>query len=106
MLNTTTITLNGEQRDIAFGTYGIRMAESVMGRSIASMNNAIGITEMVALLYGGLKQLDRSVTVEKVEDAIDEHLSSGESIEAIASGVSEALQASGWFSGHPTRGGK
>lgn len=102
-MNVTRINLDGVERDIAFGARGIRAVESVLERPITELGKALGINEIVALVYGGLRQLDATVTVELVEDALDAHIASGGSVQDIAESITDALGASGWF-GNPTRG--
>lgn len=102
-MNVTRINLAGVERDIAFGARGIRAVEQVLARPITKLGESLGINEIVALVYGGLRQLDPAVTVESVEDALDTHIASGQPVQNIADAITDALAASGWF-GNPTRG--
>jgi hypothetical protein len=94
-----------KKRPIAYGTFALKRIERELGRPLSSLGTDVGVTEVSALLYAGLAQLDRDITPDAVDDLIDAHLDGGGSIQPIADAVSEAIAASGWFS-NPTTGGK
>jgi len=100
----TTITLD-KPRSIAYGTRALKLIERELGRPLSSLGTNVGVTEVSALLYAGLAQLDHDITPDAVDDLIDAHLDGGGVIQPIADAVSEAIAASGWFA-NPTAGGK
>lgn len=85
-------------RDVAFGTFALRTFEHEMGYPTTELDfSRIGIDVISCLIYVGVKQLDRRVTRDQIDAAIDTFLDGdgeiGESMEVIG----EAMQDSGWF---------
>jgi hypothetical protein len=102
------VTLDKE-RPIAFGTKGIRLAEMTIGKTVSELfpdgRAVLGVREIHGLLYGGLAQLDKTVTPEAVDGLLDDYLEAGGSPQELGTSIAETLQASGWFT-RPTAGGE
>lgn len=102
------VTLDKE-RPIAFGTKGIRKAEATIGKTIPELfpdgRANLGVREIHGLLYGGLYQLDKTITPEVVDDLLDEYLDAGGSPQQLGEAIADTLQGSRWFT-NPTPGGR
>jgi hypothetical protein len=103
-MNISIITLD-KKREIAYGTRALKIIEHEIGRPLSALGSDIGVTEVSALLYAGLAQLDRSITADEVDDLLDAYLEGGGSAQILGDTVSSAIGASGWFT-NPTAGGK
>lgn len=71
--------------------------EDLTGKSILSLDlNKLGIKDLLAIVYGGLYHEDKTLTIQKVGDLIDEYSNLNE----VAEKLGEALTAA--FGGENT----
>ena len=89
-------------RDIAFGTFAFRTFEHEMGYPVTELDfSRVGIEVISCLVYVAVKQLDRRVTRDQVDEAIDAFLKGGGDIGEPMVVIGDAMQDSGWFA-NPT----
>ena len=68
-----TITLD-KPRTLRYGLNALAKVEDLTGKSIMSLDlNNVGIKDLLAIIYAGLCHEDKSLTVTKVGDLIDEY---------------------------------
>lgn len=89
MKNGVTINLD-RPRTLRYGMNALAKIEDITGKSILALDlNKVGIKDLLAIVYGGLYHEDKTLTIEKVGDLIDEYSNLNE----IAEKLGEALTA-------------
>ena len=79
-----TITLD-KPRTLRYGLNALAKVEDLTGKSIMSLDlNNVGIKDLLAIIYAGLCHEDKSLTVAKVGDLIDEYSNISEVAEKLA----------------------
>lgn len=87
MKNGITITLD-KPRTLRYGMNALAKIEDLTGKSILALDlNKVGIKDLLAIIYGGLYHEDKTLTIEKVGDLIDEY----SDLTTIAEKIGEAL---------------
>lgn len=96
MKNGITINLD-KPRTLRYGMNALAKIEDLTGKSILSLDlNKLGIKDLLAIVYGGLYHEDKTLTIQKVGDLIDEYSNLNE----VAEKLGEALTAA--FGGENT----
>ncbi|MCM1296236.1 MAG: hypothetical protein NC311_11900 [Muribaculaceae bacterium] len=89
MKNGITINLD-KPRTLRYGMNALAKIEDLTGKSILALDlNKLGIKDLLAIVYGGLYHEDKTLTIEKVGDLIDEYSNLNE----VAEKLGEALTA-------------
>lgn len=84
-------------RTLRYGMNALAKIEDLTGKSILSLDlNKLGIKDLLAIVYGGLYHEDKTLTIQKVGDLIDEYSNLNE----VAEKLGEALTAA--FGGENT----
>src|SRR6188472_570023 len=107
MTEAVRIEFGGKTRDLVFWIKQLRELETQLGSipTGAVMNHLaqIGINAIVAALYVGLKEHDKSLTIALVEKMLDQYIrpasagGEGKRIKVLADALSEALDRTGLF---------
>jgi len=107
MTDAVRIEFGGKTRDLMFGIKQLRELETQLGSiptgAVMSHLAQIGINAIVAALYVGLKDDDKSLTVSLVEKMLDQYIrpmsagGEGKRIKVLADALSEALDRTGLF---------
>ena len=75
-------------RTLRFGMKEKKKIESITGKSVLALDmDKLGVRDLLAIAYGGLYHEDKTLTIEKVGNLIDEH----SNIVQIAERLGEAL---------------
>lgn len=74
MAKITTLTTGKNQYSLKYGVNAFIDFETMMGKPITALGDAIGFIELRALLYVGLKWSDKAFTEEDAGDAFDDLL--------------------------------
>lgn len=75
-------------RTLRYGINALAKIEDATGRPLMQLDlNSVGIKDLLAIVYAGLYHEDKSLTIEKVGDLIDEHSNLNE----VAEKIGEAL---------------
>lgn len=91
-----TITLD-KPRTLRYGLNALAKIEDITGKSILSLDlNKVGIKDLLAIIYGGLYHEDKTLTIEKVGNLVDEY----SNLTEIAEKLGEALTVA--FGGEKT----
>jgi len=78
-------------RTLRYGINALAKIEGLLGKSLTNLNlNAIGVKDLLVIVYAGLYYEDKTLTVDAVGDLIDEYSSIGE----VAKLTTEALNLS------------
>lgn len=82
-------------RSLKFGRKALAMIEETFNCSILELDSIINekmkSKDATKLMYFGLMHEDETLTIEKLEDLLDEHMSIIEQIEKISEGIEKAL---------------
>ena len=82
-----TITLD-KPRTLRYGMNALAKIEDLTGKSILALDlNQVGIKDLLAIVYSGLYHEDKTLTIQKVGDLIDEY----SDLTEIAEKIGEAL---------------
>jgi len=96
MKNGITINLD-KPRTLRYGMNALAKIEDLTGKSILSLDlNKLGIKDLLAIVYGGLYHEDKTLTIQKDGDLIDEY----SNLTEVAEKLGEALTAA--FGGENT----
>lgn len=75
-------------RTLRYGMNALAKIEDITGKSIIALDlNKVGIKDLLAIIYGGLYHEDKTLTIEKVGDLIDEY----SDLNTVAEKIGEAL---------------
>lgn len=89
MKNGITINLD-KPRTLRYGMNALAKIEDLTGKSILALDlNKVGIKDLLAIIYAGLYHEDKTLTIDKVGDLIDEY----SNLTEIAEKIGEALTA-------------
>lgn len=82
-----TITLD-KPRTLRYGMNALAKIEDITGKTLMSLDlGNVGIKDLLAIVYAGLCHEDKSLTIDKVGDLIDEYTD----LSAIAEKIGDAL---------------
>lgn len=91
MKNGVTINLD-RPRTLRYGMNSLATIEDITGKSILSLDmSKVGVRDLLAIVYGGLYHEDKSLTLEKVGNLIDEYSNLNEIAEKIGEALSIAF---------------
>jgi hypothetical protein len=101
------IEFGGKPRDVFFGITQLGELEAQLGmipmRDVMNQLAGLGINAMVAALYIGLKDDDKSLTINLIRKMLDDYIrprsagGEGKRVKVLADALSEALDATGLF---------
>jgi hypothetical protein len=107
MAGTVRIEFGGKVRDLFFGIHQLRELETQLGGipmgSVMQQLAGLGMNAIVSALYIGLKDDDKSLTINLIEKMLDDYIrpkragGEGKRIKPLADALSEALDATGLF---------
>jgi hypothetical protein len=85
------VTLDKE-RNFKFGMRALDLAEKKTGQAIMGLDlNSLTMEQMATLVWCGLVHEDKTLTVEKVMDIIDENSNFGEIMELLGNALDDAF---------------
>ena len=91
MKNGITINLD-KPRTLRYGMNALAKIEDLTGKSILSLDlNKLGIKDLLAIVYGGLYHEDKTLTIQKVGDLIDEYSNLNEVAEKLGDALTAAF---------------
>ena len=87
------ITINLDKpRTLRYGMNALAKIEAITGKSVLSLEmDKLGVRDLLAIAYGGLYHEDKSLTIEKVGNLIDEHSNIVEIAEKLGKALSRAF---------------
>ena len=87
------ITINLDKpRTLRYGMNALAKIEAITGKSVLSLEmDKLGVRDLLAIAYGGLYHEDKSLTIEKVGNLIDEHSNIVEIAEKLGKALSMAF---------------
>ncbi len=79
-------------RTLRYGMNALAKIEDITGKSILSLDmSEVGIRDLLAIVYGGLYHEDKTLTLDKVGNLIDEYSNLNEIAEKIGEALSLAF---------------
>lgn len=79
-------------RTLRYGMNALAKIEDITGKSILALDlNKVGIKDLLAIVYGGLYHEDKTLTIEKVGDLIDEYSNLTDVAEKLGEALTEAF---------------
>ena len=87
------VTINLDRpRTLRYGMNALATIEDITGKSILSLDlNNVGVRDLLAIVYGGLYHEDKTLTIEKVGELIDDYSDLTEIAEKIGEALTEAF---------------
>ncbi len=87
------ITINLDRpRTLRYGMNALAKIEDLTGKSILALDlNKLGIKDLLVIVYSGLYHEDKTLTIEKVGDLIDEYSDINEIAEKIGKALTIAF---------------
>ena len=87
------VTINLDRpRTLRYGMNALATIEDITGKSILSLDlNNVGVKDLLAIVYGGLYHEDKTLTIEKVGELIDDYSDLTEIAEKIGEALTEAF---------------
>ena len=87
------VTINLDRpRTLRYGMNALATIEDITGKSILSLDlNNVGVKDLLAIVYGGLYHEDKTLTIEKVGELIDNYSDLTEIAEKIGEALTEAF---------------
>lgn len=79
-------------RTLRYGMNALAKIEDITGKPILALDlNNVGIKDLLAIVYGGLYHEDKTLTIEKVGELIDDYSDLTEIAEKIGEALTEAF---------------
>ena len=79
-------------RTLRYGINALAKIEDITGKPILALDlNNVGIKDLLAIVYGGLYHEDKTLTIEKVGELIDEYSDLTEIAEKLGEALTEAF---------------
>ncbi len=79
-------------RTLRYGMNALAKIEAITGKSVLSLEmDKLGVRDLLAIAYGGLYHEDKTLTIEKVGNLIDEHSNIVEIAEKLGKALSMAF---------------
>ncbi len=79
-------------RTLRYGMNALVKIEDITGKSILALDlGKVGVKDLLAIIYGGLYHEDKTLTIEKVGDLIDEYSNLVEIAEKLGEALTEAF---------------
>lgn len=79
-------------RTLRYGMNALAKIETITGKSILALDlDKVSIRDLLAIVYGGLYHEDKTLTIEKVGDLIDEYSNLTDIAEKLGEALTEAF---------------
>lgn len=87
------VTINLDRpRTLRYGMNALATIEDITGKSILTLDlNNVGVKDLLAIVYGGLYHEDKTLTIEKVGELIDDFSDLTEIAEKLGEALTEAF---------------